>query len=189
MIRNKVVQFSAKAVFNSLDNNRSGRISAKEMVGAMREMEVHVSDTQAQELVSEINSLSGGPPSSSHVGFLAFNQVFDRSFDKGTIGDSSHLAGERGVPPPGVHAASDERPTTPASMYTRVWKGQQAMASLSAEQAPSPIYVRAQSARVQGEASRVAKRFSDERDSIERMAATTRPASATAATTVELAKK
>ena len=129
LIQQKVDNHTVKQVFNSLDDNRSGRVASRELVDALREMDIHVSDTDAQVVCAKINE-KVGDTRRTHIGFSAFTAMFNRGTNKGTVGDdsgpgtaiirSSTLAKAE-------EDTSDERPSSrggPASAtYAVVWKG------------------------------------------------------------------
>ena len=81
-------QFDIKKVFNSLDGNRSGRINVRELVTALREMEVFISDVQAQDIIADLNARVGDTRS-AHLNFRSFSHAFNRGSNQGTVGDVS----------------------------------------------------------------------------------------------------
>lgn len=106
VVQRKVRQFNAKNVFNSLDENRSGRVSVREFVSALREMEIHISDTKAEEIIADINSRVGDTRR-SHLFYRSFCNAFAAGTHEGTTGS------DEGVLP--VPKAQLWRSDTPAN--------------------------------------------------------------------------
>lgn len=94
VVQSKVDQFNAKTVFNSLDDNRSGRVSVRELVGALREMEILVPDSKAEELIAELNGRVGDGQKSSHLTYRSFaNQFIKNTMTDGTTGQTEIALG------------------------------------------------------------------------------------------------
>ena len=74
-----------KEVFNALDGNRSGRVASNEIVDALREMQVYISDQEAQDVVAKINSTINDPSRTSMT-YAAFTRAFNRGFDVKEVG-------------------------------------------------------------------------------------------------------
>jgi Ca2+-binding EF-hand superfamily protein len=92
VVQRKVDQFNVKNVYNTLDENRSGRISVREFVGALREMEIMIPDSKAEEIIVEINS-KVGDPRRSHLSYRSFCNYFAPGVHEGTTGSDEGVVG------------------------------------------------------------------------------------------------
>lgn len=85
LVQAKVDNFGGKPIFNSLDDNRSGRVNVREFVDALQAMEVHITDHQAEDLFGNLNG-KVGDEKREHLGFRAFANAFMRGVHEGTTG-------------------------------------------------------------------------------------------------------
>ena len=95
VVQQKVEQFSAKAIFNSLDDNRSGRVNVREFVGAMREMDIMISDEKCEQLFKDLNERVGETDRTSHISYLAFANAFHEDA-RGISGDDAGVVKQKG---------------------------------------------------------------------------------------------
>jgi len=97
VVQEKVDQFSAKTVFNSLDDNRSGRVNVRELVDAMREMEIRIPDAKCEEIFRTINA-KVGDSNTTHLTYRSFTNAFDKGTHEGTTGsDEGVVAKAQGL--------------------------------------------------------------------------------------------
>ena len=68
---------SAKAAFDSIDENKSGRVSADELAVALKAMQVSVSEKKAEEIIREINERFGSKRKALTL------EIFVQAFKKG----------------------------------------------------------------------------------------------------------
>ena len=134
-IQSKVQQLNAKTVFNTLDDNRSGRVNVRELVGALGEvcarnthppthhhnspsptspthslplplqMEIHITDQKAKEIMKEINARVGDD-NDTHLTYRSFANTFFSGAHEGTTGDDAGVI-------PGVKHSDIWRPEGP----------------------------------------------------------------------------
>ena len=102
IVQQKVEQFSVKDVFNSLDDNRSGRINVREFVGAMREMDIMIPDEKCEQIFRDLNGRVGDD-TSTHITFRAFSNVFDKGSHAGTSGSDEAVVKQVVDHAPGLH--------------------------------------------------------------------------------------
>ena len=106
VVQGKVNQYNTKTVFNSLDDNRTGRISVRELVTALREMEILIPDAKAEEIVKELNARVGDD-SRTHISYRAFAGAFHKDAHDGTTG--------------ATHFTKDEEKLIPNVDHHSVW--------------------------------------------------------------------
>ena len=58
-IQQRVEELGARAVFDAIDMNRSGRASADELAAAVRGMGIQMDDDRAEDLIKAINTRHG----------------------------------------------------------------------------------------------------------------------------------
>ena len=176
IIRHRVETNSVKEVFNALDGNRSGRVASNEIVDALREMEVYISDQEAQDVVAKINSAVNDPTRTSMT-YAAFTRTFNRGFDVKEIGllEVGVLEGGAKRMQPEIKTQLDGYGADDAgtgyglkaggpqsARWVKVWRDHRAAVAMS----PSPRRQKA----AQAEAAQVAARTGqiDEQDSLQR---------------------
>lgn len=113
VVQQKVEQFSAKAIFNSLDDNRSGRVNVREFVGAMREMDIMISDEKCEQLFKDLNERVGETDRTSHISYRAFANAFHDGMHRGTSGDDAGVVKQKG----GAEMLGGGKPNT-----THMWR-------------------------------------------------------------------
>ena len=74
-IQRKVDAQGARAVFDSIDGNQSGRVSADELAKALQTMQVTIDDAQAEDVIRAVNERVGSKRKKA-LSFDIFCQVF-----------------------------------------------------------------------------------------------------------------
>lgn len=76
IIQSRVTQSDTREVFSKFDENHSGRLTAKEFQLAMRDLQVDVSEPQAEEVITAINEQNGSSMR-THITYPAFANAFN----------------------------------------------------------------------------------------------------------------